>query len=89
MNTSQITRLSSKGQIVIPSNVRENLGISIGTKFMILTDGSNLLLKPMKPIDLQEFKSLISESAKIAKQSGIDKSDLPKLLKKVRNENRS
>jgi AbrB family looped-hinge helix DNA binding protein len=48
MNNVQVTSVSSKGQVVIPADIRESMGITIGAKLIIFTDGENLLLKPIQ-----------------------------------------
>ena len=39
MNTVEITSSSTKGQVVIPSKIRKQLGIKAGTKLIAITDG--------------------------------------------------
>jgi len=38
--------MSSKGQIVVPAAIREELGIEAGTRVAFLTEGSRLILEP-------------------------------------------
>lgn len=85
----RVTSLSSKGQIVIPSDIREKLGISSGANFLVLTDGSNLLLKPITTPKLKSFERLIQESRKLAATKKLGKSDVTKAIKNVRYEGRS
>ena len=47
----EITRLSSKGQIVIPSSIRE--GFREGDKIMIIRDGKRIILKKASDMDEQ------------------------------------
>ncbi|MBI5753616.1 AbrB/MazE/SpoVT family DNA-binding domain-containing protein [Candidatus Peregrinibacteria bacterium] len=82
MNQIQVTSVSSKGQIVIPNNIRETMGISMGTKLIMLTDGENLLLKPIQTPNFEDFKKLVTKT-------GFKKTNVQKMIKKVRNENRS
>lgn len=89
MKQVEVTSLSSKGQVVIPNNIRKKMGISIGTKLLVLTDGSNLLLKPVQAPKLETFKKLINESRRAISKKRVKKSDIPKIIKRVRNENRS
>lgn len=89
MQQMQVTSLSSKGQIVVPNNIRESLGITVGAKLLVFTDGDNLLLKPIQTPKFEAFKALIKESRKIAAAKGFKKSDLQKIIKKVRHEGRS
>ena len=44
-----ITRMSSKGQIVIPAEIRK--GIEVGEEFIIIKSGGRFILKRLKDID--------------------------------------
>jgi AbrB family looped-hinge helix DNA binding protein len=48
MKAEYIT-LSTKGQIVIPAKVREQMKLSAGTKLLIERDGQTLILRPITP----------------------------------------
>ncbi len=39
------TRMSSKGQVVIPEEVRNALGLTVGTQFVAMGDGNTVILK--------------------------------------------
>ena len=41
------TRLTAKGQIVIPSSIRRRLGIKEGTRIQIEANGNEIILKPI------------------------------------------
>ncbi len=41
------TRLSSKGQVVIPKQVREQLGLEPGTRLRVHVDGRRIVLEPV------------------------------------------
>ena len=45
----EITKMSSKGQIVIPQNLRE--GFEEGEKFVVIKAGKQLILKSLKEFD--------------------------------------
>ena len=89
MNRMQVTSVSSKGQIVIPSDIRETMGISIGMKMIIFTDGNNLLLKPIQEPHFETFKELVKESREFVTKSHLKKMNVKKFIKQVRDENRS
>lgn len=61
----------------------------MGTKLIMFTDGENLLLKPIQKPNFEDFKKLIKESKKLVAKTGFKKTHMQKLIKKVRNENRS
>ena len=89
MSAVEITSLSSKGQIVIPRSIRNDLKISAGDKFAIISDGENILLRPLKMPDIETFQELIAASRKFAQESGLRKEDVLQAVKKVRREHRT
>ena len=48
MQIGEITTTNSKGQIVIPKNLRRELGITAGTMIKVLSKGRGLYLLPIK-----------------------------------------
>ena len=89
MKGMELTTMSSKGQVVIPAAIRQEMGLFDGSKLMVLTDGDNMLLKPLRKPRLQAFQALIKRSRQYAKEAGLKKKDVAKALKKVRHEDRS
>lgn len=89
MNDLQVTSMTTKGQVVIPSDIRGELNISSGSKFVVMTDGKNILLKPIEKPKMEIFEDLIKRSKKVAKESGYTNDDVQKLKKQARRENRS
>jgi len=62
----ELTHISSKGQVVIPSRVREKLGIKAGTVFAILTPrkGNVVVLKKIDSKSLQADLRIFREVEK-------------------------
>jgi AbrB family looped-hinge helix DNA binding protein len=89
MIKTEVTSLSSKGQVVIPDRIRKEMGLTTGSKLMVITDGSNLLLKPVEEPKMEVFKKLIEESRKFAKNEKLKKTDIEKAIKETRRANRS
>ena len=89
MSNFNVTSLSSKGQVVIPNNLRKQLGMTTGVKLIIFTDGDNLLLKPINKPKIENFQKLIKESRLLVEKKKIKQADVSKFIKRVRNENRS
>lgn len=85
MNTLEITSVSSRGQVVIPNNIRSELHLETGDKLAVISDGKNILLKKVEPPKQEDFKSLIKESRKYTKEAGVKKSDVAKAIKEVRS----
>jgi len=44
----EIVKLTSKGQLVIPQEIREELKLKEGDKLMLLKENGTVLLKPVK-----------------------------------------
>ena len=55
----EITSMSTKGQIVIPRDLRKMLGLVSGSKLEILTDGKRILLRLLRPSEVKGFQRLI------------------------------
>jgi len=65
----EITSMSTKGQVVIPTGIRKTLGLVSGSKFSILTDGKRLLMRPLRPAEVKEFRRLIQADEAAAKKA--------------------
>ncbi len=78
----EFTRMSSKGQIVIPKKLRE--GFEEGTPFAIVRDKDTILLKQIKLPGIKEFEALVEKGVKIAKERGIKENDVDKIIHKHR-----
>ena len=70
------TKMSSKGQVVIPENIRKQLNLKAGAQFVVVGQKDVVILKNISPPSLDEFGALIAEARKIGKQAGIKKSDI-------------
>ena len=65
----EITSMSTKGQIVIPRDLRKMLGLVSGSKFEILTDGKRILLRLLRPSKVKGFQRLIQADEAAAKKA--------------------
>jgi AbrB family looped-hinge helix DNA binding protein len=80
--------MSSKGQVVIPEDVRKNLHLKAGSQFVVLGDKDVVILKIVNPPSIKDFDTLIQMARKQAKQVGLKKSDVAKAIDKVRKNSR-
>lgn len=55
---TDVTALSSRGQVVLPKSIRESLELMPGSRLMVFSDGNNILLKPIKQPDMSEFTDI-------------------------------
>ena len=89
MTTLEITRVSSKGQVVIPGAMRTRLGIKVGDKLAVITDGESVLMKPLETPKLAVFRRLIADSRAYAARTGLKRSEVPTAMRKIRDANRA
>ena len=80
------TKLSSKGQVVIPENIRKKLKLEAGAQFVVLGDKDVVILKKISPPSIDGFDALIKKVRKTAKQVGLKKSDIEMAIRKVRSQ---
>jgi len=78
------TKMSSKGQVVIPENIRKQLNLKVGAQFVVVGEKDVVILKNISPPSLDEFGDLIAEARKNGKQAGIRKRDISDAILKVR-----
>jgi len=78
------TKMSSKGQVVIPENIRKRLNLKVGSQFVVVGEKDVVILKNISPPAIDEFEDLISEARKKGRQAGIKKSDIKNAILKVR-----
>jgi AbrB family looped-hinge helix DNA binding protein len=78
------TKMSSKGQVVIPEVVRKALGLESGCQFLVLGEKDAVILKTISAPSKKEFSSLISKARKEAKKAGLEPKDVSIAITKVR-----
>lgn len=78
------TKMSSKGQVVIPEDIRKRLGLKAGSQFVVLGEKDVVILKAITPPSMDEFDNLITEARQRAQKAGMKKADIRAAIKKVR-----
>ena len=74
------TKLSSRGQVVIPEEIRNAMHLHSGDKFLVLCENDVIILKTISP-SVENFKPLINKIRKIAKEAGLTKDDVQSAIK--------
>ena len=80
------TRLSSKGQVVIPEEIRNSLGLKTGVQFVVIGKGDSVIFKTISPPSFDEFEDLLKNARNQARQAGMKKSDISKAIRRIRKE---
>ena len=83
------TKMSSKGQVVLPEALRQMYGWESGTAFTILAYKGSIIMQPLKtPTDEEiaaEFEEAFAESRRQAKDAGMTPMDLSNAVAEVRS----
>jgi AbrB family looped-hinge helix DNA binding protein len=76
--------MSSKGQVVIPADIRKQLRLKAGSQFVVLGKDDVVILRAISPPAMGEFDSLIAAARKGARQAGMKRSDVAGAIARVR-----
>ncbi len=79
------TRLSSRGQVVIPEEIRRDLGLSEGDQFVVIGEGDAVILKTISPPKITEFTKLLGQARSAARRAGIKRAHLKSAIARVRH----
>ena len=84
MAAIETTKMSSKGQIVIPEDIRKRLGFKTGDKFLVMGDKDVVILKALSNPSLEEFDDLIKAARRQARTAGLKRFDIANAISKSR-----
>ena len=84
MSALATTKLSSKGQVVIPEEIRTILGLEAGTKFVVMADGDTVILKVISPPSNKDMKAMLAEAHRQARPAGVKKTALKRAIAEAR-----
>jgi len=76
--------MSSKGQVVIPEEIRKRMGLEAGSQFIVVAGEDAVILKTISPPSMSEFDSLIRKARRQARKAGMKRSDIKKTIAEVR-----
>lgn len=79
------TKMSSKGQVVIPEQIRAQLDLEAGSRFVVVGDEDVVILKRITAPTPGEFDGLIKQARAQARAAGLKKSDIDNAVKEARN----
>lgn len=84
MKPLSTTKMSSKGEVVIPEKIREKLGLKTGAQFLVIEDNDVVILKSITAPGIDEFDKLVTQAKNEARKAGLKKQDILNAVKKVR-----
>lgn len=81
----EVTSMSSRGQVVIPLDIRERLNLHEGEKFVVIGENDTIVLKKLEEPSFKGFDKLLKKTRDFAEKKGLKPSDVEKAIKEVRN----
>lgn len=84
MKALATTKMSSKGQVVIPEEIRERLKLHAGDQFVVLGDDDYVILKIISQPSQKDFEHLLAKARKEARRVGLKKENIKAAIAKVR-----
>ena len=84
----EMIKMSSRGQIVIPQDIREEICASEGTMFAVVSGRDSIVLKkvetPSKEELICELQNIAKEGKKRLEAKGIKEADISSIIEKSR-----
>ena len=84
MEKIEITRLSSKGQVVLPLNIRENLHLEEGERFVVVASGDTVVLKRLEMPSFAGAQALVYKSRAFAHKAKLSPKKVKDAIRKAR-----
>lgn len=78
------TRLSSRGQVVIPESIRNALGLEPGVRFVVLSEGDVVILKRIDAPARSEIRALAVKVRRQARRAGVKPADIRMAIRDAR-----
>lgn len=80
------TKMSSRGQVVIPEAIRISCGFGEGTTFTVVAKGNAVMLQAIVAPPRDLFNELARESRAAAKAAGLRPNDISRTIREVHAE---
>lgn len=84
MEKVEVTSLSSRGQVVIPQDVRDKMHLHVGEKFVVIGKEDTIVLKKLEAPSFKGFDRMLKKAHEHAKNHGLKQKDVEEAIKKTR-----
>ena len=84
MTKPSTTKMSSKGQVVIPEEIRQRLGLKPGVQFIVVGDRDVVIPKAIAPPSMGDFDALVAEARKQARKAKMTRRDVARAVSETR-----
>ncbi len=78
------TRMSSRGQVVIPEEIRRRLALEPGTRFVVVGEDDAVIFKTIQAPSMSQFDPLIRSARRQARSAKMKQSDVVKAVARAR-----
>jgi len=78
------TKMTSKGQVVIPEEIREYMHLESGVKFIVMATSDSIIFKKITLIPQKDIKHLLKASQAMAKKYKFKEKDISDIISEVR-----
>lgn len=86
---TDVTAVSSRGQVVLPKPIRDSMQLAPGARLLVISDGNNILLKPVVMPEFSEFQNLMDAASAWAEEVGMTEEDIASAIKTIRRRTRA
>jgi antitoxin PrlF len=84
----EMTRVSSKGQVVIPGLIRQRLGLTGGSRLLVFGEGDTIILKKIG-LASQESEETLAAVRKKIRELRLTREDVIREIRAVRKDRAS
>ena len=84
MENIEVTSISSRGQIVIPQNLRDKLKIREGEKFVVIGEDNTIILRKLEMPSFKGFDKLIAKTREFAKKNELKEINVEQAVRNAR-----
>jgi len=78
------TKMTSRGQVVIPEGIRKRLRLKAGSRFVVIGQKDVVILKEITAPSMREFDELIASARRSARRAGLKRSDVEYAVRETR-----
>ena len=83
-----VLTLSTKGQLVLPNELRKSLFLSPGDKIVAYWSNGSVVLKKLELPSEVDFEKEVDKTVLLAKEAGINEKDIDETIKEYRAKKR-
>jgi AbrB family looped-hinge helix DNA binding protein len=80
------TRVSTRGQVVIPQSVRSALHLQEGELLAVYGEGDTIILKRISAPAVEEMKAILAKGGRFAKERKLSRRDVARAIRDARSE---